>query len=700
MAKRKQVQRSTRETAPEAAPGDGEKRKGLSARMSWLLIGGGAVVALWAIGSLTNAGVKPAAYLFAYLDFYAGVVVLVSLSITVMVGLAATDRLILTPRHRVLVQGLHRTTGTIAISFLLLHVTVKILEAHASVIDLVVPFMNPNTLYVGMGTLAAWGLIAAFWSGIARVAFAGKGKPWVWRAVHSVGYLAWPPALGHGLLAGRAAATWVIVSYILCVVGVIIALLVRAITAYGKRINQPKAVPSAAKAAGKAQTGPLEAATGARGGAARPMYRGAVRNQPSADESLSAPRGAAWGGFSDENAEQRRQRQTPLPANALEETQLMSKISRDVVEEAEELVQAAARRAPATAMLDEDLIETRPARRAPAPREPEPIEDYEDEAPRRPARRPLVPELVEEEPVARRPRRTPPPVEDDYDEVPVPSRRTRREPEPELDYDDEIEEEAPAPRRTRPAAEAPAKPAPRRSRRTDDEEEFGEAQISAAATPPRRTRRAVEEPEETAAPRRARRAAEDEDDAYPTGEYETVSRRARRAVEEDAEDEVAAATRPRRARRAADEDAEDEVAIATRPRRARRAAEEDEEEARPRRSHRAAEDVEPEVAEVAPPRRARRAAEPEDTEERAAVDEYWRPPANPVSRYEEEEARPAARPEFVGDDTPTLVDLASRRAARSARPAKDAARTRRPGRAAADEVSDEEFWARMRGEAK
>ncbi|MDP9795772.1 putative integral membrane protein [Catenuloplanes nepalensis] len=695
MAKRKQVQRSTRETGPAVAPADGEKKKGMSAGMSWLIIGLGVVASLWAIGALTNAGVVPAAYLFAYLDFYAGVVVLVSLSITVMVGLAATDRLILTPRHRVLVQGVHRTTGTIAVSFLLLHVMVKILEAHASFIDLVIPFMNPNTLYVGMGTIAAWCLVGTFWSGIARVKFAGKGKPWMWRAVHSIGYLAWPPALGHGLLAGRAAATWVVVSYILCVVGVVIAMLVRVAGVYNKRISQPKAVPSAAKAAGKAQAGPLEAANGARATSNRPMYRGAVRNQPSAEESLSAPRGAAWGGFSDTGAEQRRQRQSPLPVNALEETQLMNKISRDVVEEAEELVQAAARRAPATATLDEDLIETRPVRRAPAPREPEPVDDYEDEAPRRTARRPLVPELVEEEeaPPVRRPRRT----EDDYDEAPAPVRRAGRDPEPE--FDDEFEDEAPAPRRTRrPAAEAPAKPAPRRSRRTEDEEEFGEAQISAAATPPRRTRRAVEEPEETAAPRRARRAAsEEDDDAYVTGEYETVSRRGRRAATADEEDEVAAATAPRRARRAAEvEDEEDEVAIATRPRRARRAAEEDEEEdARPRRSHRATEDAEPEVAEVTGPRRARRVPAVPEQEEEAAVDEYWRPPANPVSRYEEE----TPRPDFNGDDTPTLVDLTARRAARSARPAKEA-KTRRPGRAAADEVSDDEFWARMRGEAK
>lgn len=131
MAKRKKFERDARNDGGAPAPGTEEKKKGVSGKLPWLIIVGGVVVALWAIGALTTAGVVPAVFIFAYLDFYAGVVVLVSLSITVMVGLAATDRLILTPKHRVLVQGVHRTTGTIAVSFLLLHVTVKILEAHA-----------------------------------------------------------------------------------------------------------------------------------------------------------------------------------------------------------------------------------------------------------------------------------------------------------------------------------------------------------------------------------------------------------------------------------------------------------------------------------------------------------------------------------------------------------------------------------------
>ena len=65
------------------------------------------------------------------------------------------------------------------------------------------------------------------WTGLARAKFVGRGKPWMWRSLHSIAYLAWPIALVHGLSAGRAAATWVIVSYVVCVLGVLVGLAVR-----------------------------------------------------------------------------------------------------------------------------------------------------------------------------------------------------------------------------------------------------------------------------------------------------------------------------------------------------------------------------------------------------------------------------------------------------------------------------------------
>jgi hypothetical protein len=70
-------------------------------------------------------------------------------------------------------------------------------------------------------------MILVMWTGIARSRFIGRGRPWMWRAIHSIAYLMWPIALVHGLAAGRPAKAWVIVSYILCILAVLVGLAVR-----------------------------------------------------------------------------------------------------------------------------------------------------------------------------------------------------------------------------------------------------------------------------------------------------------------------------------------------------------------------------------------------------------------------------------------------------------------------------------------
>jgi hypothetical protein len=194
------------------------------------------ILAVWAAAMLTPFGRVAYVYVFLYAEFYMGVLTLVSLSITVMIGLVATDRLVLSIRQRVLLQSAHRTTGVIAVASLLVHVLTKLAIAHITVLDIFVPFMASfNALYVGLGTLAGMLMVSVLWTGLARARFAGKGKPWMWRSMHSVAYLAWPIALVHGLAAGRAAATWVIVSYIVCVLFVLVALAVRLSVSLNRR---------------------------------------------------------------------------------------------------------------------------------------------------------------------------------------------------------------------------------------------------------------------------------------------------------------------------------------------------------------------------------------------------------------------------------------------------------------------------------
>jgi hypothetical protein len=206
-----------------------------------------AAVALLIGVSLTFSG--PAATVVrdvrGFLEFYSGVFCLVSLSITVMVGLAATDRIVLMIRHRILLQAAHRAMALTAMTFLGVHIVLKILEGHASVLDAVVPFLAAHRgIYIGLGTIASFFMILSGWSGVRRSRFAGSPHPGLWRALHASAYLSWPLALVHGLEAGRHARTWVTVSYVVCVILVVVGLLVRLCVSWNKRMSGPKATTS------------------------------------------------------------------------------------------------------------------------------------------------------------------------------------------------------------------------------------------------------------------------------------------------------------------------------------------------------------------------------------------------------------------------------------------------------------------------
>lgn len=167
----------------------------------------------------------------ALLDFTAGVLSLVSLTAAVAWGLMATDRLLLSPRHRLLAQGIHRFTAMASLGFLLLHATVKVALGHVALIGAVLPFglgVTGTNGLIGLGSLAGFLMVIAAATGALRSAFAVPGRiAGRWRALHMLAYPAWCFALMHGLYAGRAAATWVMTMYCLALIAVIGAVSVR-----------------------------------------------------------------------------------------------------------------------------------------------------------------------------------------------------------------------------------------------------------------------------------------------------------------------------------------------------------------------------------------------------------------------------------------------------------------------------------------
>ncbi len=248
MARTKNNQRSANRVAVDVgATGSRPASRGAMVLLAVCLL---AVV--WAVAMMTAPGRVGYYFFFIYAEFYFGVISLVSLSITIMVGLVATDRLVLSIRQRVLLQSTHRTTGVIAVGALFIHVWSKVVEQHIRLIDIFIPFLAPyNRLYVGFGTLSGLIMVLVMWTGIARSRFIGRGKPWMWRSIHAISYLMWPIALTHGLAAGRPAKPWVTVSYIVCIVVVLVGLAVRLSVSLNRKKDFSSTVTGGMRPVGK-----------------------------------------------------------------------------------------------------------------------------------------------------------------------------------------------------------------------------------------------------------------------------------------------------------------------------------------------------------------------------------------------------------------------------------------------------------------
>lgn len=225
-----------------------------------------ALAAAWAVTMLTGVGSTAYAYGFFFTEFFAGVIALVALSLTVMLGLLATDRLVLLIRHRVLLQSAHRATGILGVAGLVCHVLTKVATGRAASTDAVVPFVGGRGLYVGLGTVAALLMVSVLWTGVVRARFAGVGPKWLWRTLHSAAYLSWPFAILHGLNAGRPASPWVVLSYLACVLLVVLALLVRLSVSLGRRSRErhQAAAMNAALAGRPAEDAPGRSLLGGR----------------------------------------------------------------------------------------------------------------------------------------------------------------------------------------------------------------------------------------------------------------------------------------------------------------------------------------------------------------------------------------------------------------------------------------------------
>jgi len=149
-----------------------------------------------------------------FMLYYAGVLALIGLTGAVLMSLLATDRIVMTPGHRVMAQAVHRAFAFGTLAFLIIHITTEILAQRSHVIDAVIPFLSPyRTFYIGLGTIASDLIVLLVVTGILRKRFTAHGRAWRWRAIHYSSYVAFVFGVLHGLLGGRAAKPYVDWSY-------------------------------------------------------------------------------------------------------------------------------------------------------------------------------------------------------------------------------------------------------------------------------------------------------------------------------------------------------------------------------------------------------------------------------------------------------------------------------------------------------
>ncbi len=172
---------------------------------------------------------------FAFLEFFTGVFSLVGLSITVMIGLAATDLSADPPPD----PAADRAPGHRGHRHGLLSDPRRD-EAHRGTRPPVgpggpVPRQSParsgRARHAGQLPHDRGDL-----DRVTRASYAQSRRPGRWRVLHATAYAAWGLALVHGLDV-RPALTWVVVSYSICIGLVTLALLVRLFVALSRRTH-------------------------------------------------------------------------------------------------------------------------------------------------------------------------------------------------------------------------------------------------------------------------------------------------------------------------------------------------------------------------------------------------------------------------------------------------------------------------------
>jgi methionine sulfoxide reductase heme-binding subunit len=149
-----------------------------------------------------------------------GLVTLVLLTATVLLGLLTSGRFGGASWPRFLTVGLHRNLSLLVMVFLALHVATNVLDTFVSIplTAAFIPFTSSyHPFWLGLGAVALDLLIALVATSLIRNRLGLRA----WRRVHWAAYVCWPVALAHGLGIGTDRKTiWVFALTLACALAV------------------------------------------------------------------------------------------------------------------------------------------------------------------------------------------------------------------------------------------------------------------------------------------------------------------------------------------------------------------------------------------------------------------------------------------------------------------------------------------------
>jgi sulfoxide reductase heme-binding subunit YedZ len=184
-----------------------------------------------------------------YLTRATGLVSLVLLSATVVLGIVASLGWTAHRWPRFLSQAMHRNLSLFCLALIGVHIVTTVADGFVPIgyLDALVPFLTPyRPLWIGLGALAFDLLLAvAITSGLRR-----RIGVRYWRGVHYLAYLCWPIAVLHGLGSGTDAR-------LPLALAIEVACLASVVGAVGWRIAAARGAPAARRLAAAGATAAL-----------------------------------------------------------------------------------------------------------------------------------------------------------------------------------------------------------------------------------------------------------------------------------------------------------------------------------------------------------------------------------------------------------------------------------------------------------